>query len=96
MATPPASGKKGNSGFVAFLPKVDESMSQWWSLGYSIQNSLAFALNNVRLKPRIIKKDHNCAIEISGCINNVVFSWKWNYFNNSKMYTGIIKTAALI
>jgi len=101
MATSPASGKMGNSGFVA--RKLTEALSSFLEVDESMVESRLLnpkksriALKNVRLKPRIIMEDHDCAIEISGCIDNVVFSWKWNYFKNSKTYTGIIKKSALI
>jgi len=102
MANPPASGKKGNSGFVA--RKLTEALSSFLEVDESTVESRLLnpkhsriALNNVRLKPRIIKEDHDCAIETSGCIDNVVLSWKWNYFKNSKTYTrtGIIKNLLL-
>mmetsp|Transcript_1412 Transcript_1412/g.2577 ORF Transcript_1412/g.2577 Transcript_1412/m.2577 type:complete len:540 (+) Transcript_1412:3074-4693(+) len=96
-----SNGKKGSSGFVArtlatavssFL-EVNESMieSRLLNPKYS---SIAF--NDVRLKPRVVLEDRDRSVEITGTIESVVFTWKWNYFKGSKMYKGIMKKTSLV
>jgi len=94
-------GKRGNSGFVA--RKLTQALSSFLEVDESMVESRLLnpkksriSLNNVRLKPRIIREDHDCAIEITGGIESVVFKWKWNYFQNSKTYKGLMKRTALI
>eukprot|EP00979_Chaetoceros_neogracilis_P007196 scaffold1521_cov271-Chaetoceros_neogracile.AAC.4 len=74
--TDPDETQRGNLGFVA--RKLTEALSSFLEVDESMVESRLLnpkksriALNNVRLKPRIIEEDHDCAIEISGCIDNV-------------------------
>ena len=88
------------NGFVAH--KLSEALSNFLEVDSSLVESRLLnptkskiILYNVKVKPRLIQQDSATPIEISGVIEKVQFKWKWNYFNSSKTYKGIMKKTVL-
>lgn len=95
------SSKKGKNGFVA--RKLCEALSSFLEIDESLVQSRLLnptkskiTFKNIKVKPRIIHENSNEPIELSGNIEKVQFKWKWNYFNTSKTYKGLMKKTALI
>lgn len=95
------STKKGKNGFVA--RKLSEALSTFLEVDESLVQSRLLnptkskiTLRDIKVKPRIIHENTDKPLELSGNIEKVQFKWKWNYFNTSKTYKGIMKKTTLI
>mmetsp|Transcript_7665 Transcript_7665/g.11138 ORF Transcript_7665/g.11138 Transcript_7665/m.11138 type:complete len:543 (-) Transcript_7665:28-1656(-) len=95
------SSKKGKNGFVA--RKLSEALSTFLEIDESLVKSRLLnptkskiTLHDIKVKPRIIYENADLRMELSGNIEKIQFKWRWNYFNTSKTYKGIMKKTALL